>query len=234
MDASNLVHRAASAFLNHSKITSGVTIRLEKNIPLAAGLGGGSGNAAATLTGLNDLFGGPLTLDVLGEIAGGLGSDVPFFLQPKPALATGRGEIITALNFFPALEGAYVLLVYPGFGVSTAWAYKALADFPSALHGHPGRAAQLIEHLGTKDLRSVGRELYNSLEAPVLKKYPLLALLQDFLRELGASAALMSGSGSTTFAILDDERQARLAEEAVKAKFGPVWSAVVPCNPPTA
>jgi 4-diphosphocytidyl-2-C-methyl-D-erythritol kinase len=228
-DSSNLVHRAATAFLERAKISSGVAIRLEKRIPMAAGLGGGSGNAAVTLAGLNDLFGGPLTLDVLHELAASLGSDIAFFLQAKPALATGRGEKITELQFFPALKDAYFLLIYPGFGVSTPWAYKKLASFPAALNGSPGRAARLMELLTKRDLRSAAPECYNALEAPVLRKFPLLALLQEFLREQGAPAVLMSGSGSTTFAILESEAAARKTEAAVQSKFGPLWTAAVPC-----
>jgi len=97
-DASNLVHRAATAFLQAAKISDGVRIHLEKNIPMAAGLGGGSGNAAAALSGLNELFNGPLNGEQLHKIAAALGSDVPFFLQSKPALATGRGEKIESLE----------------------------------------------------------------------------------------------------------------------------------------
>ena len=228
-DSSNLVYRAAAAFLERAKISSGVAIRLEKRIPMAAGLGGGSGNAAVTLAGLNDLFGGPLPLDVLHELAATLGSDITFFLQAKPALATGRGERITELQFFPALDNAYFLLIYPGFGVSTPWAYRNLARFPAALSGRPGRAARLLELLTKADLRSAAPEFYNSLEAPVLRKFPLLALLQDFLREQGAPAVLMSGSGSTTFAIVESEAAAHEFEAAVQKKFGPLWMAVVPC-----
>jgi len=92
VDSSNLVHRAAVAFLTAAKISDGVKIHLEKRIPMAAGLGGGSGNAATTLRGLNDLFGSPLGTAKLGELAASLGSDINFFLQDKPALANGRGE----------------------------------------------------------------------------------------------------------------------------------------------
>ena len=104
VDSRNLVHRAATGFLQAAKISDGVRIHLEKKIPLAAGLGGGSGNAATTLLALNELFGQPLSAAKLNELAAALGSDVPFFLQGKPALATGRGEKIQPLDFFPALS----------------------------------------------------------------------------------------------------------------------------------
>ena len=227
-DSSNLVHRAATAFLEAIGAREGVRIHLEKKIPLAAGLGGGSGNAAITLLGLNELFGSPLSSGQLHDIAARLGSDVPFFLQDQPALATGRGERIEALASFPALAGAAFLLIHPGFGIRTAWAYQQLARFPAALNGQPGRAGKLIKLLRSADLAAAGREFYNSLEAPALEKYPLLALFQEFLRAQGVTATLMSGSGSTTFAIVRSEAEASKLENQVQAKFGPCWTAVVP------
>jgi 4-diphosphocytidyl-2-C-methyl-D-erythritol kinase len=226
-DSTNLVHRAATAFIQRSGISAGVRIHLEKKIPMAAGLGGGSGNAATTLLALNELFGRPLSPEQLHEIAASLGSDVPFFLQTRPALATGRGEKIQPLDLFPALDGCALLLVHPGFGIATGWAYKELARFPAAFHGEQGRAEKLIALLQTADVAQAGRAFYNSLEAPALEKYPWLAVLQDFLRENGAVAALMSGSGSTTFAITRDVCGAQELEERVKEKFGRCWTAVV-------
>jgi len=226
-DSSNLVHRAAAAFFQSTKISAGVRMHLIKQIPMAAGLGGGSGNAATTLLALNELFEQPMSSGQLHEIAASLGSDIPFFLQPNPALATGRGEQIQSLEPFRALTGCAFLLVNPGFGISTAWAYKELGRFPTAMRGQPGRAAKLVSLLRSGDLRQAGRELYNSLEVPALEKYPWLAVLQDFLRENGAVAALMSGSGSTTFAITRDTCGAQELEERVKEKFGRCWTAVV-------
>ncbi len=228
-DARNLVHRAATAFLEAVKTTEGVCVHLDKKIPLAAGLGGGSGNAATTLLGLNELFGGPLPPERLQSIAASLGSDVPFFLQPKPALATGRGERIKALDWFPALRGAFCLLVHPGFGIATAWAYQQLERFPAALNGQPGRGRKLVTLLQTTDLKTAAAEFHNSLEAPALHKYPLLALFQEFLRAQGAAATLMSGSGSTTFALIEGKAAAEALAEQFKSKFGPTnWIAVVP------
>jgi 4-diphosphocytidyl-2-C-methyl-D-erythritol kinase len=227
-DSGNLVHRAATAFLEAAGVREGVRIYLEKKIPQAAGLGGGSGNAAATLLGLNELFGLPLSIDQLHDLAARLGSDVPFFLQNQPALATGRGESIEPLAPFPALDGTVFLLIHPGFGISTEWAYQQLARFPAARNGQPGRARKLIELLRGADLAAAGREFYNALEAPALEKFPLLALFQEFLRAQGVPATLMSGSGSTTFAIVRTEAEARKLENQVQAKFGPCWTAVVP------
>jgi 4-diphosphocytidyl-2-C-methyl-D-erythritol kinase len=228
VDARNLVHRAATGFLQAAKAGGGVRIHLEKKIPLAAGLGGGSGNAATTLLALNELFGRPLPAAKLDELAAALGSDVPFFLQDKPVLARGRGEKIQPLDFFPALSGSAMLLIHPGFGISTPWAYQNLARFPAALNGQPDRAQKLISKLQAGDLRAASAEFYNSLEAPALEKYPVLALFQEFLRANGALAALMSGSGSTTFAIADTKAAAEVLAEKFKAKFGQnCWTAVV-------
>jgi 4-diphosphocytidyl-2-C-methyl-D-erythritol kinase len=228
-DANNLVHRAAVAFLQAAKISEGVRIHLQKKIPLAAGLGGGSANAATSLLALNELFGQPLSAAKLNELAASLGSDVPFFLQNRPALATGRGEKNQPLDFFPALRDKAFLLIHPGFGIATPWAYQNLGRFPDALNGKPGRAQKLISLLQNGDLGVAGTEFYNSLEAPALEKFPMLELFQEFLRENGAPAALMSGSGSTTFAIVENISIGESLVEKFKAKFGPsCWTAIVP------
>jgi 4-diphosphocytidyl-2-C-methyl-D-erythritol kinase len=226
VDESNLVHRAASAFINAAQISDGVKIHLEKRIPMAAGLGGGSGNAATTLLALNELFGNPLSKEKLFEMAASLGSDIPFFLQSKPALATGRGENIEPLEFFGCLRGRAFLLIHPGFGISTPWAYQQLARFREALNGKPGRARTLIKLLQSGDLAEATREFYNALEAPALYKFPLLEILQEFARANGALVVLMSGSGSTTFALLEGIRAARDLDEKVREKFGKLWTAV--------
>jgi len=229
VNSKNLVFAAAEKFLQTAGLKEGLHIRLEKHIPISAGLGGGSGNAAATLLACNELFGHPLSSGALASLASALGSDVPFFLQHNPALATGRGEIIQSLAPFPALAGVWLVLVHPGFGVSTAWAYQSLADHPQALHGQPGRAQGLISLLQTSDAATAGKSFYNSLEAPVLRKYPLLALFQEFFRENGAEAEMMSGSGSTTFALARSRPAAETLVEKLHLKFGPhFWTAIVP------
>ena len=228
VDSTNLVSRAAAALLEKARIRDGVAIHLEKRIPLAAGLGGGSANAAHTLLGLNELFDGPLGSDDLQRIAASLGSDVPFFLQDKPALATGRGDDITPLEPFAALCNHSVLLVHPGFGIPTAWSYRKLGDFPGSLTGVPGRARKLIALLQTGDLESAADEFYNALEFPAFHKFPLLPMLREFLLENGAVVARMSGSGSTIFA-LATARKADELRERLLARFGSNnWTAVLP------
>lgn len=215
----NLVYRAAEKFQKAAGSEAGLRIRLEKRIPLAAGLGGGSGNAATTLRALNELWGHPLGAAQLQELAAELGSDVPFFLQDRPALGLGRGEKVQPLDCFPALRGIWIILIHPGFGVSTPWAYKNLARFPADLNGRPGRAQKLVQALNG-NLEEAAADFCNSLEAPVLKKFPLLEIFQEFLRAHGALVALMSGSGSTTFALARGEEAARGLKDKFTVKFG--------------
>jgi 4-diphosphocytidyl-2-C-methyl-D-erythritol kinase len=232
VNSKNLVVQAAGLFARAAGLGpgDGVRIHLQKNIPVAAGLGGGSGNAGVTLLALNELFGQPLPEARLAELAATLGSDIPFFLQSGPALATGRGERIEPLAAFPAMRGACFVLVHPGFGISTPWAYRQLAHFPDAVRGTPGRARRLIELLQTS-LEAAGAGFYNALEAPALRKYPLLELYQEFFRENGAPATLMSGSGSATFALMPGRGAAEAMLEKFKVKFGPeFWTAVVPAT----
>jgi 4-diphosphocytidyl-2-C-methyl-D-erythritol kinase len=220
VDGGNLVFRAAEKFFSAAAISGGVKIHLEKRIPLAAGLGGGSGNAATTLLALNELFEKPLGPEKLFEIAASLGSDIPFFLQRQPALAIGRGEKIQPLNNFPALANKAILLIHPGFGISTPWAYQNLARFPDALNGQNGRAQKLVSLLQTNDLRAAANAFYNSLEAPAFEKFPILLLYKEFLTANGAAAALMSGSGSTTFGICDNLAAAQSTRDKFKTRFG--------------
>jgi 4-diphosphocytidyl-2-C-methyl-D-erythritol kinase len=228
-DSQNLVYRAAAMFIERTGIKDGLRIHLEKVIPLAAGLGGGSGNAATTLLGLNELFGGLLGAHQLQELAAALGSDVPFFLQSKPAVATGRGEQVEALEPLRALRQSWLLLIHPGFGISTVWAYGQLPRFPDALNGKPGRARLILSLLQGADLSAVGAALYNALEAPALEKFPILTVFQEFLRGNGAAGVLMSGSGSTTFALVQDQQTAEQLLEKFKSQFGTTnWLALVP------
>jgi 4-diphosphocytidyl-2-C-methyl-D-erythritol kinase len=227
-DSGNLIFRAAEKFFRKATISGGIKIHLDKKIPLAAGLGGGSGNAATTLLALNEFWGNPLAPEKVLEIAASLGSDVPFFLQGRPALATGRGEKIQPLENFPAFKGHAFLLIHPGFGISTPWAYQNLARFPAALNGQKGRAQKLVSFLQAGDLKTSAAGFYNSLEAPAFEKFPILKLYQEFLLANGALSALMSGSGSTTFAICKNLSAAESLAEKFKSRFGANgWTAAV-------
>jgi 4-diphosphocytidyl-2-C-methyl-D-erythritol kinase len=189
-DQTNLVWRAADAFRRRygrpSFDREGLSIHITKKIPMGAGLGGGSSNAAAALRGMRELFEVAATDADLMELGAGLGSDVPFFVVPRPAWCRGRGERIE-----PALlAGRYAgLLVHPGFGVSTPWAYKAYAS-------NPGRGETGARLPGDVALR-------NDLEPAVFSKHLWLPACKAWFREQPEVLdALMSGSGSSIFAIL--------------------------------
>lgn len=227
-DSSNLAFRAAECFFQAVGKSDGIRMHLEKRIPIAAGLGGGSSNAATTLLGLNEIFGHPLPNAALASIAAQIGSDVPFFLKPTPTLATGRGERIKSFAPFSALMNLQILLIHPGFGVSTPWAYNQLARYPDVQKGVPGRGKELVRFLEQEDLEGACAAFYNSLEAPVLRKYPILVEYQEFLKAHGALAALMSGSGSSTFALFPSDRPLSSVELEFKKEFGDsCWIAAV-------
>lgn len=232
-DETNLIHRAAKSFLETARITAGVLIRHEKRVPLGGGLGGGSANAAHTLLGLNELFGDPLSLAQLHEIAACHGSDINFFLQDGPALATGRGENIAPCGPLPALAGKGLLLINPGFGIPTPWTFSRLANYPAAITGDATRGPALVEHLQQADLQPAPRLLFNSLEGPVLPKYPILAAYQDFLQANGALLVMMSGSGSSTYAITESPAAADDLRERFILHFGTdCWVRSLPLSPP--
>ena len=218
--ADNLVMRAAKAFLKETRMDVGLHIELIKKIPMEAGLGGGSSDAAITLKTLNHCFGKPLSQKTLHTLASQLGSDVPFFLEEKPMLVKGRGEQLQSIPPLRSLDGAGLLLIKPPFGVSTAWAYQELARFPGQLHGQEGRARAMAEALSNQPLADVSEQFYNSLESPVLEKFPLLKLFQESLREWGAVVTLMSGSGSTTFALFENLTIAQKVAEKIPEHFG--------------
>jgi len=202
----NLVVRAAKIFFETAKIRQGARIHLEKRIPHGAGLGGGSSDAAATLMALNKLSGANLEIPALSAIAAQLGSDIPFFIYRSAAVCRGRGELVEPVNFPHKLP---LLLIKPPFGVPTPWAYKCWAgsveipDVPYAPQYFPWG------------------KLVNDLERPVFEKYLFLALLKRWLlAQPEVAGALMSGSGSTTLAVLRDESMAGSLTERVRAEFG--------------
>ena len=219
-DSSNLVCQAAESFAAKAGVTGGVRVHLEKSIPAEGGLGGGSSNAAATLLALNKLHDQPLGQATLHELAAELGSDVPFFMQSQAAVAKGRGEIIEPVAPLEALDGKSLLLIRPGFGVPTPWAYQSLAKFPGAKNRPLGQANELAKSLANGSLAEAGDTFYNSLEAPVFDKFPLLNLMKQHALANGAEAALLCGSGSTVFVICSDAATAQSLGQAIKSKFG--------------
>jgi len=198
-DETNLVVRAAKAFLSEAGIGSGVSLELKKNIPVAAGMGGGSSDAAATLLLLNEMWSRPVSMPVLHRIAGGLGADVPFFLYCRPALATGIGDRLQPLSQWP--ETWYVT-VTPPVRVSTAWAYRQLKmELTEKEYEH-------TIYLLKKRPFTVSRLLENDLERVTSARYSIIDTIKHQLLELGAEAALMTGSGPTVFGIFGSRREA--------------------------
>lgn len=215
VDDSNLVWRAAAAMLARTDQQTGVAIRLTKNIPVAAGLGGGSSDAATTLCGLNQLLELGLDDAELMRIGVKLGADVPFFVSGNPAIATGIGDVLTPVEGIPTL---WLLLVNPGIHVSTAWVYQNLQLTTDKV------AAKIpVLYKSADDLCAI---LANDLEAVTLKKFPVILEIKEQLMAAGARGALMSGSGPTVFAIFSDENSARRAAETIGAHQW--FTAVVP------
>jgi 4-diphosphocytidyl-2-C-methyl-D-erythritol kinase len=184
----NLVVRAAKLFRGRANITSGITIALEKKIPHGAGLGGGSSDAASTLLGLNELFAAGLPQDELLKLAAQLGSDVPFFVVGSAALCRGRGEIVVPTSLPTKLR---LVLFKPDFAVQTPWAYGRWKE------------SQELPGVDYSPQEFNGVQFVNDLERPVFEKFVLLAHLKTWLRQQSEVAvALMSGSGSTVFAVV--------------------------------
>lgn len=212
----NLVVRAARAFERATGRRVHVSIRLRKEIPAGAGLGGGSSDAAATLDALNEMHGRPLDDAALVDLAAELGSDVAFFLCRSPlALAWGRGERLLPL---PPLPRAPVLVVVPGFAIPTPDAYRDLAAYRAETRARAGAAVIPPGALASWD--EVARAATNDFEPPTFRRFPELAGLKDLLLEAGARIALLSGSGSALFGIFADEKQRDDAAASLEARAG--------------
>ena len=215
-DGGNLAVRAATAFYARAGLPPRLRLTLEKHVPHGAGLGGGSSDAASVLLGLNEFHGFSLSLESLAELAAALGSDVPFFLARGPAVCRGRGERVTPVPS-PAAGGAAsvpLLLLKPPFGVPTPWAYsrwREAREIPGVRY-----AAQTFPW----------GELVNDLERPVFEKFVFLATLKGWLLEQPEVAgALLSGSGSTTLAVLRAPgRSGELARRATAAFGDTLWT----------
>ena len=211
-DHSNLAYRAAELLRREVGVARGVKIELNKRIPLAAGLAGGSTDAAAVLKGLNRLWGLALSPVELEQLAARLGSDVPFCLWGGTSLATGRGEILTPL---PDFAGHGVVLANPSLQVSTAWVYGNYRDAA----GNRRRDISSLRHsIEQPDFSAVADTLFNDLETVTVPAYPQVAEIQEQLLQAGAAGVLMSGSGPTVFALTPDYASA--AELAGRAALG--------------
>jgi 4-diphosphocytidyl-2-C-methyl-D-erythritol kinase len=207
VDHTNLVAKAASAVLNETRLSIGLELELRKRIPMGAGLGGGSSDAAATIFGLNQLLGLGWSTAKMAEVGQSLGSDVSFFFYAPSAIVSGRGETVRPVE----LDGSrWVVLAKPPFGVETKWAYQELAQTRaevcplSSVH----RAMDGRQRVTWDELFD-GVE--NDFEKPVFARHPLLHQIRAGLLERGAQFALLSGSGATVFGLFSDESSARRA-----------------------
>ncbi len=222
VDDGNLAWRAAEHFFRHTGCRGGARITLEKKIPVAAGLGGGSSDAAAVLLALNHLCRAGLTEDELADLGLTLGADVPFFVRTAPAaLARGIGERLTPAR---GLSLGTVLLVNPGFPVSTKWVYENLAltseGNPYILA--PGSATLNSGYFGSGsiDLKAAETAFFvNDLESVTINNYPEIGRIKESLLDFGARVALMSGSGPTVFGLFVQEHEAQTAFRHFRAIY---------------
>lgn len=211
----NLVYKAAFLIQRYTSCRKGVKIILHKNIPVSAGLGGGSSDAAYTLLGLNMLWDLGLNKRELCAIGLKIGSDVPFFLNGPSALIEGRGEKVKPLNINPSLV---FLLVKPPVSVSTAWAYKNYKNMKK-LTKTPIDIKLFCRALEKKDFACLSSMLKNDLERVVVKKYPVVGKIKERLLEKGALISAMSGSGPTAFGVFESKEKAISTEREMDSHW---------------
>lgn len=211
-DGTNVACRAAALFFAKTGISSGVHIAIEKTIPVGAGLGGGSSDAAAVLTGLNRHFGEPFSGDDLLRISAAIGADVPFFIPGKPVVATGIGEKLAPL---PLTRSYPVVLIYPGIPLSTAAVYKNL-NF--GLTKNEKKNTKTIFELDWD--ASAPKFLYNALEPAAFQLCPQIQVAKAELLANGAAGALMSGSGSSVYGLFTNESEAEKAHRHLSGHPG--------------
>jgi 4-diphosphocytidyl-2-C-methyl-D-erythritol kinase len=202
LDEKNLAFQAAKLLKDRYRVRQGVYIHLDKKIPVAAGLAGGSSDAAATLRGLDRLWRLQLPAEELQRLGALLGSDVPFCVTGGTALATGRGELLRAIEAPPP---CWVILAKPPINVSTSDIYSKLKA--KQIKSHPDTAA-LLEAIRTKNLDKLCHSMGNVLEEVTLELYPIVLQLKQCMERLGAEGVLMSGSGPTVFGIVSKEAKA--------------------------
>lgn len=197
LDSTNLVYRAWKILQEKTGIKKGIQISIHKNIPISAGLAGGSSNAAAVLKGLNELWDLKLSEKELMELGVKLGADVPYCIMGGTAFAEGIGEKLTKLKSF---SGKFVLLANPGIEISTLEVYNRLK-----LVGKPQLdIKKIINFIEKDDLKSVAENIINVMEKVVIEDHPIISKIKKEMRDCGALGALMSGSGSTVFGLFDD------------------------------
>lgn len=216
-DERNLAYKAAKLFMDRYSVKKGVSINLIKNIPVSAGLAGGSTDAAAVLKLMNKVFNINATDSQLRELALELGADVPYCISGGTALCEGVGEQITELKNF---RDKILVLVKPSFGVSTKDVYKSF-DL-SKVNVHP-RTDEIIKSINNDDIYSVAKNMRNLLENVTVKKYKVISNIKKQMKDSGAIESMMSGSGPTVFAFFDDMLKAQRCYEEMKDKYNQVF-----------
>lgn len=210
VNENNLVYKAAKLLMDQYNIQEGVTVKLNKFIPVAAGMAGGSSDAAAALVGLNRLFQLGLGRQQLMELGVKIGADVPYCVMRGTALAEGIGEKLTAL---PPMPQCYILIGKPGISVSTKYVYTHLNVGPETHHPD---IDGMIRALEERDLYGITDRMENVLESVTIPAYPVIEDIKDHMKAHGAVNAMMSGSGPTVFGIFDDKYTAERACEALR------------------
>ncbi len=214
-DESNLVYKAVKTLEKALSLPPrGLHVHIEKSTPMGGGMGGGSSNGAVTLKALNELWHLGLEDSRLEQFAAEFGSDCSFFIRAAPAICTGRGEKIEPVPFPRKL---HLVIVNPGFGVSTKWAYEAFAACPAQI---APPVTVLLKTLDSGDWSNLQKGLFNSLELPVLDKYLVLNVLKDDLLKSGAVASLMSGSGATVFGVAASKEDAAQLARKMRESYG--------------
>lgn len=206
-DQSNLVYRAAAAVLERSGKSVGLDVHLTKRIPMGAGLGGGSSDAAAAIIGLNHILHLGWSPAQMAEVGQALGSDVPFFFYAPAAIVAGRGEDVRPVQL---TGGRWMVLVNPGFPVETKWAYQQLSATRKGLDPLSERLRRLESH-ASLSWNEVLELAGNDFEPPVFSAHPVLREIKEELLAAGAEIALLSGSGATVFGVFRDEAGAQQA-----------------------
>ena len=209
-DEKNLAWRAAELIRQEYGLEGGVRIELTKRIPVAAGLAGGSADAAAVLKGMNDLYGLQLDEEKLCELGARLGSDIPFCIMGGTMLATGRGEVLTRLSDMPE---TWVVLAKPRISVSTAWAYQNYDE--QGAERHPDNEA-IKQAIARGNRKAVAGLLCNVLESVTIKKYDVIAEYKQMMLDRGAMASMMSGSGPTVFGLAKNREQAESIADVLR------------------
>jgi len=210
VDENNIAYKAAKKLMDEFQIQEGVHIVLEKHIPVAAGMAGGSSNAAAVLVGMNRLFSLGLSQEELMERGVSLGADVPYCVMRGTVLAEGIGEILTPL---PPLPKCYVLIAKPSISVSTKHVYEKLDS--KEIEEHPDIDG-ILEGLENGNLRKIADSMGNVLEKVTIEEYPIIEDIKRTMKEAGALNAMMSGSGPTVFGLFEDKKAAMEARTIIK------------------